>query len=184
MPPVSAQEAWGVFERADCLYSGAEVEAAIARMAQDITGRLHDQSPLLVCIMNGGVLPFARLLTHLAFPLQTDYVHATRYGAGLTGGDLQWIAGPAASPQGRTVLLVDDILDEGITLTQIEARYRALGAKDVLKAVLVTKLRTRKQPVQVHYSALEVPDRYVFGYGMDYKGWLRNAHGIYAVAGT
>ena len=84
------------------------------------------------------------------------------------------------SPRGRAVLLIDDILDEGATLAGIEARYRAEGAREVQKAVLVVKQRPRTHEVKVEYTGLEVPDRYVFGYGMDYKGYLRNAPGIYA----
>ena len=151
-------------------------------MASDITATLADSDPLLVCIMTGGVVPFGKLLPRLSFPLQIDYVHATRYGNQLRGGDLQWRVGPSQSPRGRSVLLIDDILDEGATLAGIEARYRAEGARAVHKAVLVVKKRKRTHDVSIDFRGLEVPDRYVFGYGMDYKGYLRNAPGIYAEA--
>lgn len=151
-------------------------------MASDITAKLADSDPLLVCIMTGGVVPFGKLLPRLSFPLQIDYVHATRYGNQLRGGDLQWRVGPSQSPRGRSVLLIDDILDEGATLAGIEARYRAEGARVVHKAVLVVKKRKRTHDVSIEFRGLEVPDRYVFGYGMDYKGYLRNAPGIYAEA--
>ena len=151
-------------------------------MAMAIAGRVAHANPVVVCLMNGGVVPFGRLLTRLQFPLQVDYVHATRYGARLRGGELEWIAGPFMSPTGRTVLLVDDILDEGTTLAAIEARYRSDGAKEVYKAVLTRKDRPRQTAIDVDFVGLEIPDRYVFGYGMDYKGYLRNAPGIYAVA--
>jgi len=179
---VTAEQAWEVFRQADCLHDEAEVEQALDRMASDITRKLGTSQPLVVCLMNGGAVPFGRLLTRLRFPLQVDYVHATRYGSRLKGGELDWIAGPFVAAQGRTVLLVDDILDEGATLAAIEARYRADGARDVQKAVLVNKQRPRKIPVTAEFVGLDIPDRYVFGYGMDYKGWLRNAPGIYAVA--
>lgn len=151
-------------------------------MAASITGLLGKRDPLMVCIMNGGVVPFSRLLLRLSFPLQTDYVHATRYRGALSGGDLHWIAGPSVSPEDRVVVLVDDILDEGMTLAAIEERYRSWGAKVVHKAVLVQKDRVRSVPISADFVGVEVPDRYVFGYGMDYKGYLRNAPGIYAVA--
>lgn len=180
---VTAQEAWQVFEQADCLYGQSVVEAALDDMAAAITQVVAGSNPLLVCILNGGLVPFSRLLTQLSFPLQTDYIHATRYGSALTGGDLHWIAGPAMPPQDRVVVLVDDILDEGLTLAAIEARYRGQGAREVYKAVLVQKDRKRTVPVRAEFVGLTVPDRYVFGYGMDYKGFLRNAPGIYAVSG-
>jgi hypoxanthine phosphoribosyltransferase len=151
-------------------------------MAADITATLAGTDPLAVCVMTGGVVPFGKLLPRLQFPLRIDYVHATRYGDALTGGQLQWIAGPHADPRGRTVLLIDDILDEGTTLAGIEARYRGDGAHAVYKAVLVVKERQRAQDVHIDFPGVAVPDRYVFGYGMDYKGYLRNADGIYAEA--
>jgi len=179
---VTPEQAWQVFQHADCLYTESQVEAALDAMAASIGQRLSDANPVVVCLMNGGVVPFGRLLTRLQFPLQVDYVHATRYGARLRGGELEWIAGPFMPAVGRTVLLVDDILDEGTTLAAIEARYRADGAKDIFKAVLTRKDRLRKISINVDFVGLDIPDRYVFGYGMDYKGYLRNVPGIYAVA--
>ncbi|MHB8346729.1 MAG: hypoxanthine-guanine phosphoribosyltransferase [Acidiferrobacterales bacterium] len=184
MEPVTAQQAWSVLQQADCLYTQSQVEAALDDMAALITAALQDRNPLLVCLMNGGVVPFGKLLPRLQFPLQVDYVHATRYGQRLKGGDLQWLAGPFVSARQRTVLLVDDILDEGTTLAAIEHRYRAEGAAAIYKAVLVRKDRQRSVPVDADFVGLEIPDRYVFGYGMDYQGYLRNAAGIFAVAGT
>lgn len=182
MATVTPEQAWEVFQKADCLFNEKQVEAVLSALAGNIQKRLAGSNPIVVCLMNGGVVPYGKLLTRLQFPLQVDYVHATRYGERTHGGDLEWIAGPVISPRGRTVLLVDDILDEGTTLAAIEARYRADGARDVLKAVLVRKDRPRKIPVEVDFVGLDIPDRYVFGYGMDYKGWLRNAPGIYAVS--
>ncbi len=182
MSAIDAAQAWEVFHRADCLYPAQVVEQTLDTMGARVTEAIGRADPLLVCIMAGGVVPFGKLLPRLQFPFQVDYVHATRYGKELTGGQLQWIAGPHLDPRGRTVLLVDDILDEGATLAGIEARYRAEGARQVLKTVLVIKRRPRTHEVKVEFAGLEVPDRYVFGYGMDYKGYLRNAPGIYAEA--
>ncbi len=169
-----------MLQQADCLYPAEAVEAALDDMARRIARALCGTDPLLVCIMTGGIVPFGRLLPRLSFPCQVDYVHATRYGGKLTGGELQWISGPHADARGRVVLLIDDILDEGTTLAGIERRYREAGARDVQKAVLVVKERPRPVDIRIEYSGLVVPDRYVFGYGMDYKGYLRNAPGIYA----
>lgn len=179
---VSAREAWTVYEQADRLFSTADVNAALDRMAAGISSRLRDADPVVVCLMTGGLVPLGQLLPRLDFPLQVDYVHATRYGARLKGGELDWIAGPFIAPRGRTVLLVDDILDEGMTLAAIERHYRQEGAREVFAAVLVVKDRSRSVPVTPEFVGLTVPDRYVFGCGMDYKGYLRNAPGIFAVA--
>jgi hypoxanthine phosphoribosyltransferase len=179
---VTPEQAWEVFQQADCLFSKIQVEVALDNMAAAIQQQLADTNPVVVCLMNGGVVPFGKLLTRLQFPLQVDYVHATRYGAHIKGGELEWIAGPYVPARDRTVLLVDDILDEGTTLAAIEARYRKDGARRVFKAVLTRKDRPRKVAIDVDFVGLEIPDRYVFGYGMDYKSYLRNAPGVYAVA--
>jgi hypoxanthine phosphoribosyltransferase len=179
---VTPEQAWEVFQKADCLFAEPQVESALDHMAIAIRSHLADTNPVVVCLMNGGVVPFGKLLTRLQFPLQVDYVHATRYGTRIKGGELEWMAGPFVPARDRTILLVDDILDEGTTLAAIEARYRADGAKRVFKAVLTRKDRPRKVAIDVDFVGLEIPDRYVFGYGMDYKGYLRNAPGIYAVA--
>ena len=182
MNPISAQQAWEVLQQADCLYPPEQGGSALPGMASRISQTLAGTDPLLVCVMTGGVVPFGRLLTRLQFPLQIDYIHATRYGKQLQGGQLQWLSGPHQDPRGRVVLLVDDILDEGTTLAGIEARYRADGAREVYKAVLVVKKRQRLYDVKVEFTGLDVPNRYVFGCGMDYKGYLRNVPGIYAEA--
>ena len=181
MNHVTPQQAWKVLQTADCLYTEAQVEAALDAMAQAITTALGDSNPLMVCLMNGGVVPFGKLLPRLNFPLQVDYVHATRYREKLYGSDLEWRAGPFVSARNRTVLLIDDILDSGETLAAIEKFYLGQGAKRVYKAVLTVKNRSRSVAIAADFIGLEVPDRYVFGYGMDYKGYLRNAPGIYAL---
>ena len=180
--PISAQQAWEVLQQADRLYTPEQVESTILSMASRINQTLSGADPLVICVMTGGVVPFGKILPLLQFPLQIDYVHATRYGKRLQGGQLQWISGPHQDARGRVVLLIDDILDEGATLAGIEARYRADGAREVYKAALVVKDRPRTHDVNVEFAGLEVPDRYVFGCGMDYKGYLRNVPGIYAEA--
>jgi hypoxanthine phosphoribosyltransferase len=177
---ISAQQAWEVLHQADCLHTPEAVETALARMAAQIAQAIDGDDPLVVCVMTGGVVPFGKILPQLHFPLQIDYVHATRYKNRLHGGQLQWISGPHHNPRDRVVLLIDDILDEGATLAGIETRYRGEGAREVYKAVLVVKDRPRKHEVKIEFAGLEVPDRYVFGCGMDYKGYLRNIAGIYA----
>lgn len=180
--PFGPKEAWSVLAHAERLYTPDAVEATLDRMANGIEAALAGTDPLIVCVMTGGVVPFGKLLPRLQFPLQTDFVHASRYRGALRGGELHWRVGPAENSKGRVVLLVDDILDEGDTLAGIEARYRRDGAREVYKAVLVVKQRARSVDVPVEFKGLDVPDRYVFGYGMDYKGYLRNAPGIYAEA--
>jgi len=172
-----------VFTTADLLYAREAVETALDRMAEAISARLKNSDPVLLCVLTGGIVPVGHLLTRLNFPLQLDYAHATRYDNQTSGGDLNWIAQPSISLAGRVVLVVDDILDEGITLDALINYVHSAGAVDVLSAVLVRKDRPRRIALQPDFVGLEIPDRYVFGYGMDYHGYWRNAAGIYAVKG-
>lgn len=176
-------EAKQVMREADLLCSKAQVEAAFDTMAAAITAELADKNPLVLCVMTGGVIPAGMLLPRLDFPLMTDYIHATRYGHNTEGGSLDWVVKPHKPLKDRVVLLVDDIFDEGLTLEAIVADCQAAGAAQVYTAVLVEKTRQRASHLQVDFVGLQVEDRYLFGYGMDYKGYLRNAAGIYAVKG-
>ncbi|HPQ97381.1 MAG: hypoxanthine-guanine phosphoribosyltransferase [Thiothrix sp.] len=172
-----------VLEQADCLYTGKEVRAALDRLADDIRADLGDRNPLLICIMNGGLVTMGQLLTRLNFPLQTNYLHATRY-RGATKGEavVEWIKFPVRSVGGRHILLVDDILDEGHTLKVVKQWCENQGAASVKVALLAEKLHQRRvEGLQCDYSVLQVPDRYVFGFGMDYCEYWRNADGIYAL---
>ena len=172
-------------QTADCLYTAAEVETAIAHMAEAITRRLADADPVVLCVMNGGLIVTGRLLPLLSFPLQLDYAHATRYGAETRGGGLLWLVRPVMNLRDRTVLIVDDILDEGHTLAAIMDYCLAQGAREVLTAILVNKLHDRKarNGLKGDFVGLQAADRFLFGYGMDYQNYWRNAPGIYAVKG-
>ncbi|KAB7627456.1 hypoxanthine-guanine phosphoribosyltransferase [Alkalilimnicola sp. S0819] len=176
-----SEQAEAVLRAAELLHDGAAVELAITRMAEQISERLAQSMPLVLTVMVGGLIPAGKLLPQLRFPLEMDYIHATRYRGETSGGELLWLARPQAPLAGRTVLVIDDILDEGHTLAGILDDCRAQGAKEVLSAVLVDKRHERRfQNLQADFVGLEVDDRYVFGAGMDYKGLCRNLPGIYA----
>ncbi|PCI78836.1 MAG: hypoxanthine-guanine phosphoribosyltransferase [SAR86 cluster bacterium] len=169
--------------RSTCLHSEAEVEAALDSMAVSISAELADKNPLVICIMHGGLITSGKLATRLGFPLQLDYLHATRYRGETIGKDLQWKVFPSESLNGRTILLVDDIFDVGITLKLIVEYCKQQGCASVQTAVLLDKQHDRKEGgIVVDFVGLKVVDRYLFGYGMDYKDYLRNAPGIYAIA--
>lgn len=170
-----------VFRDAECLYSATQVQSAMDSMASDIERDFSESNPVILSVMTGAIIVTGHLLTRLSFPLEIDYIHATRYAKGTSGGEIKWLAEPNTPLKGRAVIIVDDILDEGITLAEIKAYCEAAGASDVRCAVLVDKQHDRKQGLKADYVGLEIEDRYIFGYGMDYKGHLRNANGIYAV---
>jgi len=174
-----------VMAEADCIFTPAEVTAALERLAAAITARLAAANPLVLCVMHGGLITTGQLLPRLKFPLESGYLHATRYGHETCGGHLDWKVRPTENLRGRTVLLVDDILDEGRTLAAIIDYCLQEGAGEVLTAVLVDKQHERKARPELKgdFIGLVSPDRFLFGCGMDYKGYWRNAPGIYAVKG-
>jgi len=165
---------------ADLLHSEQEVEAAIDNMAQEINTALADRNPLLLCVINGAIVTVGKLLTRLTIPLTIDSIHASRYQNQTSGGNIKWLVKPDTPLKDRTVLIVDDILDEGITLEVIYQYCREQGATAVYSAVLVDKILDHEKPVTADFIGLKVENRYLFGYGMDYKGYLRNAPGIFA----
>lgn len=181
---LTSQKMRTILEKADCLYDMKAIEKALDKMAQEITEKLSDQNPLVLCVMVGALIPMGHLLTRLHFPLEVDYIHATRYRGAMRGGDLHWLVEPRQSLKNRTVLVVDDIMDGGLTLAAIIDYCQQAGAKAVHTAVMVNKTRVREEGVNFEpdFSGLITEDRFLFGFGLDYEEYLRNAPGIYAVA--
>ncbi len=179
---ITAEQASEVRSRARCLYTNEQVQQALDRLAVDISDKLSASNPVIITVMNGGLIVAGHLLTRLDFPLHVDYLHASRYRGKTQGAELDWTVEPQHSLSGRTVLVIDDILDEGITLQSILDYCNAENAAAIYSCVLVEKEHARKSGCQhADFVGLQIEDVYVFGYGMDYKGYLRNAAGIYAV---
>ncbi|MBJ7550487.1 hypoxanthine-guanine phosphoribosyltransferase [Marinomonas ostreistagni] len=172
-----------IMSEADCLISEEELNHALDKIAKQITDDLSDKLPLVICVMNGGLLPTGALMQRLQFPLELDYVHASRYGMETSGSTLNWTRYPQTDFKGRDVLIVDDIFDQGHTLEAIIKWFEENGAKNVYSATVVNKLHDRKVDMRPDYNGLDVEDRFLFGYGMDYQGYFRNLQGIYAVKG-
>lgn len=173
-----------VYAKSTCIYNKQQIEAAMDKMAVQIHNALADTNPILLCVLKGGIVLAGNLLPRLDFPLELDCVHATRYRGATQGGELHWKVVPTTGLENRTVLILDDILDGGITLQSIVDFCKKQGAKSVQTAVLLDKTETRMEGGLPHadFVALEVEDRFVFGYGLDYQEYLRNAPGIYEVA--
>ncbi len=169
-----------VLETADLMFSADDVETALDRMANEINRTLDERNPLVLCVLNGGIIAAGKLIPRMTMLLNIDSINATRYQNQTSGGTIEWVLKPGTPLAGRTILIIDDILDEGITLAAIKAYCLDQGAEAVYCAVLIEKRLNRDKPVRADFVGLEVEDRYLFGYGMDYKGYLRNASGIYA----
>jgi len=181
---MSTEKMKSVLSASTCIYTKEQIEAEIEKMAVAVTSNLKGSNPIVVCVMKGGIVFCSSLILKLDFPLELDYVHATRYADKSVGTTLEWVARPRASLEGRTVLLVDDILDGGITLAEISKECKKLGAKEVYTAVMLDKVDKRVENglSAADYVAFKMEDKFVFGYGLDYKENLRNAPGIYEPA--
>jgi hypoxanthine phosphoribosyltransferase len=178
---MTPREAWKILESADLVFDEIHVRAAIARLAEEITARLKDRHPLVLAVMGGSIFFAGNLLPLLRFPLEFDYIQASRYGRATSGGRIVWTVEPGENVKGRTVLVLDDILDGGETLAAIRDRVNLLGAAEFFSAVLTDKEIGRTKPAVPDFVGLKLPNRYVFGCGMDVSGAWRNLPAIYAV---
>lgn len=170
-------------ENSECLFDQQAIEEAIGRIANEMNEKFAHQAPVLLCVMNGAVIFMGQLVTRLTFPLQIDYLHVTRYQGELEGRELHWVAEPRIDLTGRTVVVIEDILDAGLTLAAVKKYCQQQEAKEIYFAVLIDKNSPRAEGgVQVcDFTGVKVDNRFLFGYGLDYKGYLRNIPGIYAV---
>lgn len=178
---IPVQRARDILQQAELLYPAEQVQAALHRVARQINAALAETHPLVLSVMGGAVVFTGQLLPLLDFPLDFDYVHASRYGDATQGGKICWKVEPCEKVRGRTVLVLDDILDEGHTLEALCQRVMELGASKFYSAVLADKRHGRDKPIHADFVGIEVPDRFVFGYGMDIEGAWRNLPAIYAV---
>lgn len=174
-------EARGILNSSDILFSAEEVSIAVDRMAVEITEKLGETYPLVLSVMGGAVVFTGQLLPRLQFPLDFDYVHVSRYGDKTHGGELVWKQAPKEDVQDRVVLVLDDILDEGHTMAAIRDKVMGMGAKEFYSGVFANKLINQSKPIKADFVGLDVPDRYVFGYGMDVRGAWRNLPAIHAL---
>jgi hypoxanthine phosphoribosyltransferase len=177
---LTGQQAHHALRQAELICSESEVQAAVVRVAQEVNAAMAQTHPLLLSVMGGAVVFTGQLLPLLTFALDFDYVHVSRYGGGQQGGDLNWKVEPGENVAGRAVLVVDDILDEGETLAAIRRRVLELGASAFYSAVLADKMTGKAKPISADFVGLQLPNRFVFGYGMDIQGAWRNLPAIYA----
>lgn len=172
-----------ILQNAECLYDDQQINKALDRMAEEISQTLSATNPLILCVMTGALITTGHLVTRLNFPLEIDYIHVTRYRGTTRGGDLHWLVEPRHSLENRTVLIIDDIMDGGLTLAAIMDYCKQANAKAIYSAVLVSKKRKREPGVtcEPNFVGVHTEDKYLFGFGLDYEEYLRNVPGIYAV---
>ena len=170
-----------ILAQSEVIHSADEVQAALQRVAREINAKLAGQHPLVLSVMGGAVVFSGQLLPLLDFPLDFDYLHVSRYGKAQQGGELHWKVAPRENVQDKVVLVLDDILDEGETLHAIKTRVLALGARGFYSAVFADKENGKTKPIRADFVGLTLPNRFVFGYGMDIHGAWRNLPAIHAL---
>ncbi len=171
-------------KQAEIIHSEQAVSQAIANIAAKLNQDYANKLPIVLSVMNGALYFTGQLLPKLLFPLELNYVHATRYHGEIKGNKIKWIVKPTSAVKNRNVLILDDILDEGITLKSIVDECILLGAKEVKIAVLAEKMINKNKSIRADYVELILPNRYVFGCGMDVHNWWRNLPAIYALHAT
>lgn len=182
MSMLELKQLQAILASAEIVHTEQQVAAALDRMAAALRRDYQDKNPLMLCVMRGGLFAAAELYRRLPFPMQQDYLHVSRYRDNTSGGAFEWRVKPAAELKSRHVLIIDDILDEGVTLREIVHYCQGLNAASIEVAALTRKLHDRcVEGAGAKYIGLDVPDKYVFGCGMDYQGYFRNLNAIYAL---
>ena len=183
MVKLTAKELQDVKENSDLIFSASQIKAAVEAMGLELESKIKDKNAIIVCVMNGGITLTADLSRSMDCDVRFDYIQVARYRDKTVGGSLHWLKEPQLPLEDQTVVIVDDIYDEGYTMEELVSYCEKHGAKEVISAVLLVKKKSTPQAgskPDVH--GLEVTDRYVYGYGMDYKGYLRNVPAIYAIS--
>jgi len=170
-----------LIRKSSVIYSEIEIKTVIKNIADQVNQTIKTEDLYVLCVMNGALIFAGQLLPRLEKNIKYSYIHATRYAASLTGGPIHWLVKPPIDIEGKTVLILDDILDEGITLREIAATCLAMKAKAIYTAVLFDKEITKEKSYFPNFIGLKVPNRFVFGYGLDCKGLGRNLPHLYAL---
>jgi len=178
--PTSLAEIEYVKVNSTCLLDESAAKTMVNKLAADITEVCQYENPVILCVMTGAVVAVGLLLPQLNFSLEVDYIHATRYQGDMVGGELEWKQLPSTSLLNRTVIIIDDVLDEGVTMAKLKSYCNEQGAARCYTAVLVDKDIEKEKPSKADFVGFQTGNRYLFGLGMDYKGYLRNVNGLYA----
>lgn len=181
-----AEKAKDILKNAELIHDAAAVQNAVVRVAHELNQHFENDDstalPLVLGVMGGGVVFTGQLLPHLVFPLEYDFIHVSRYDDDERGGQVVWKVIPRQNVEGRTVIVLDDILDEGETLAEVRKRLLDMGAAEVILAVFADKIRDDNKKASVaDYFGLTVPDKFVIGFGMDIQGYWRNLPDIRAI---
>ena len=161
--------------RRHCLFSRAEIEAAVSRLASEITRDYHDRHPLLIGILKGSFIFMADLVRLLDFPLELEFIRLSSYGSSRqTSGKVRMVQGIRSIVKGRHLLVVEDIVDTGITITFLLDYLKKKKPASLRLCSLTDKPSRRRVPVTIDYLGFTVPDKFLVGYGLDFDEKYRH----------
>jgi len=159
----------------------AEIQAAVRRVAEDINRDIANKNPLFICVLNGAFMFAGDLMKTINFPCEITFIKLSSYDGLYTSGIVKDIIGLNESVVGRNVVVVEDIVDTGITMERILGSLRTKGAKEIRIATFLQKPDALQRDIMVDYVAMKIPNDFIVGYGLDYDGYGRNLKDIYTV---
>ena len=153
----------------------------VARVASEINRYLEGTNPLFLSVLNGAFMFAADLMRNLTIPSEISFVKLASYAGTSSTGKVKELVGLNDNIEGRTVVIVEDIVDTGITMDKILTSLQAKGANEIYVATFLQKPAALKRDVRVDYVAMKIPNEFIVGYGLDYDGYGRNLKDIYTV---
>ncbi|MBX3067692.1 MAG: hypoxanthine phosphoribosyltransferase [Microbacteriaceae bacterium] len=167
----------------EVLLTEPQIHDRIAELAREIERDYADEPPLLVGVLKGAVMVMSDLARELSIPVEMDWMAVSSYGSGTqSSGVVRILKDLDTDLNGRRVLIVEDIIDSGLTLSWLHANLQSRGAKSVEILALLRKPDAAKVAVDVRYVGFEIPNKFVVGYGLDYAERYRNLRGVGVLA--
>mgnify|MGYP003447898286 FL=1 len=159
----------------------AQILQEVSRVANEIMNDLKDEKPLFVSVLNGSFMFTADLMKYLDMPCEVSFVKLASYEGTSSTGKVKELVGLDDDITGRTVVIVEDIVDTGLTMQRLVETLKARNPKEVRIATLLVKPDKLQVPLDIQYVAMNIPNDFIVGYGLDYDGLGRNYRDIYTV---
>jgi len=154
---------------------------AVEQVAQQINRDLEGKNPLMICVLNGSFMFASDLMKRITIPCEISFVKLSSYSGTGSTGTVKEIIGLNEDITGRTVVLLEDIVDTGLTIINTVKQVKAMGPADVRIATMLFKPDACKHDVSLDYVGMDIPNDFIVGYGLDYDGYGRNLNSIYTV---
>lgn len=156
-----------------------KINDRVKDIARSINKDYKDKTPLFIAILNGSFMFASDLMKEVTIPSEISFVRVASYEDMQSSGDIKKLIGLSENIFNREVIVIEDIIDSGLTMSKMLEEFTSLGAKNVSIASLLTKPGNMKMNIEVKYLGFEIPDKFVVGYGLDYNGLGRNLKDIY-----